>query len=280
MSPVRIPMRVPTPANVRFKRALRILDAHVARIITDRRAAKERPHDLLSMFLEVRDADTGEGMSDHHIRDEVMTLVLAGHETTANALSWAFHLLSTHPEVEAKLRAELESVLGGRTPAFEDLPKLTYTLNVFQEAMRLYPPVWMIERTNKAPDVLAGVPIPARSIVTLSPYAAHHNPRVWDNPEAFDPDRFLPERSKDRPRFAYMPFGGGPRLCIGNNFALMEAQLILAMVLQKHRVQLDPTGVVEPALVLTLRPRFGLTMTLKTLKPPRGATALGRPHVV
>jgi len=277
LTPLRVPMAWPTPQNLRFKRARKVLDAHVGKIISERRQARERPQDLLSMFLDVRDAESGEGMTDQQIRDEVMTLVLAGHETTANALSWAFYLLSTHPSEEARLRAEVDLVLSGRDPTFEDLPRLSYALNVIQESLRLYPPVWMIGRQSKTADVICGYAIPAGGRVTVSPYVLHHHPKYWEHPEAFDPERFTPERSKGRPRSAYIPFGGGPRLCIGNNFALMEAQIMLSMITQRYRLVLDPTAVVEPEVALTVRPAHGIAMTLHPPKPSSFATPASLP---
>ncbi len=214
--------------------------------------------------------ETGtERMSDEQLRDEVLTLVSAGHETTANALAWTFMLLSQYPDVGRRLRAELDEVLGGRSPRFEDLPRLEYTERVIQESMRLYPPVWMIERVTLGPDTVAGRELPKDTIVGLCIYTAHRNPKHWPNPEGFDPDRFLPERSEGRPRYAYFPFGAGPRMCIGNHFAMMEAKLLVATIaqhfelelVQGHRVRLDP-GV-------TLRPRGGLPMRLVPRRPGR-----------
>jgi cytochrome P450 len=189
-------------------------------------------------------------------------VLLAGHETTANALTWTFYLLSQHPAVLRRLQAELAELLGGRTPGVADLPRLPYTRMVIEESMRLYPPAWVITRRAINDDELGGDHIPAGATVMFSPYAMHHNPRYWDNPEGFDPERFTPERSAGRPAFAYFPFGGGPHLCIGNGFAMTEAQLILATVVQRYRLDLVPGHPVVPEPLVTLSARHGLLMTL------------------
>ena len=214
------------------------------------------------MLVFARDEETGQSMSDKQLRDEVMTIFLAGHETTANALGWTWYLLSRHPEVTRRLETELAEVLGGQTPTLDDLSKLNYTSMVIQEAMRLYPPVWIIGRNAVKADQIDGYDIPADSSIMLSPYVTHRHTNFWDNPEGFDPERFNPERAKGRPYFAYFPFGGGPRLCIGNNFALMEAKLVLATVAQRYRLELVPGHPVEPEPLVTLRPKHGLLMTL------------------
>jgi cytochrome P450 len=268
-----LPVWAPTPKNLQFKRAMRTLDTLVQRIIDERRARPDQgKDDLLSMLMAVKDAETGETMSDRQLRDEVMTLVLAGHETTANALAWTLYLLSRHPDVERRLAAEVAQVLGDRPPSFADLPKLPFCMNVVQESMRLYPPAWAFERQAIEDDVLAGYTIPAGSIVSMSPYALHRDPAHWENPEGFDPDRFLPERSEGRSRHAYMPFGGGPRQCIGNSFALMEAQIVIASIVQRFRLALVPGHPVELDPVITLRPKNGIKMTLE----PRAASVKPR----
>jgi cytochrome P450 len=279
------PVWLPTPNNLRFKRAVRTLDELVQRIIDERRS-RDSGRDLLSMLMAVKDEETGETMSDRQLRDEVMTLVLAGHETTANALSWTFYLLSRHPDVERRLFAEISKVLEGRPPSIDDLAKLTLCANVVQEAMRLYPPAWTFERQALEDDELAGCAVPAGAIVAISPYTLHRHPAYWDNPEGFDPDRFTAARSEGRPKHAYLPFGGGPRLCIGNSFALMEAQLIVASVVQRHRLSLVPGHPVELEPVVTLRPRYGIQVRLAPQRPvettlevgsvaPRAARATG-----
>jgi cytochrome P450 len=258
---IRIPPWVPTPKNLRFRRARRTLDALVLRIIDERRKATEKPNDLLSMLMSAQDEETREQMTDRQLRDEVMTLVAAGHETTANALTWAFYLLSQHPHVAERLRGEVESVLAGRRPSIEDLPRLGYTRAVLEETMRLYPPAWIIEREATADDNLGGYRVRRGSVVAMSPFTIHRNPRYWDNPNQFDPDRFSAARATARPKYAYLPFGGGPRLCIGNAFAMMEAQIILAMVASEWSLALAPGFTVELDPSVTLRPRSGLFMT-------------------
>jgi cytochrome P450 len=261
-----IPFWIPTPANRRFLDARAVLDEVVQRMITNRRQSGNPAahNDLLSMLIEAQDEATGERMSDQQLRDEVLTIFVAGHETTANALSWAWYLLSRNPAVRTKLRHELDQVLGGRTPTMADLPNLRYTAMVIEEAMRLYPPAWEIERQAVADDTIGGYHIPAGTIVMLSPYVVHRHPQFWSNPEGFEPERFLPERSEGRPRFAYFPFGGGPRLCIGNNFALMEAQLILAMVTQRFDLNLLPGRIPSPEPLVTLRPHGGVWVHITT----------------
>jgi cytochrome P450 len=280
--PYSFPLWFPTPANLRFKHASAVLDRHVYEMIRARRTDPENGNDLLSMLMQARHDETGEPMSDAQLRAEIMTMVLAGHETTANALTWTWYLLSKSPSVERAVRAEVNDALGDRDPTFDDLPRLSLTLRVFQEAMRLYPPVWLFERQNVMEDVLGGFPIRPATRVTICPYVLHHLSEHWENPEGFDPDRFLPDRCGDRPKFAYVPFGGGPRICIGSQFAQMEAQIILAMTLQRYRLELDPTRTVEPALMLVLRPKNGLWVRLRRAEgassqkqPPKATRLVG-----
>ena len=259
------PPQVPTPHNWQYRAALRSLDEVVYRLIAQRRtdfAAGEAPADLLTTLLEVRDADTGEGMSDRQLRDEVMTLLLAGHETTALALTWAFYLLATHPECAGRLRAELSQVLGGSRPSVAKAQALAYTRMVLNETLRLYPPAWVTNRRALNDDVVCGYRIPAGAMVAISPYATQHHPAFWPNPERFDPERFSPEQSAGRHHFAYFPFGGGPRLCIGRDFALLEAQLVLATVLQRYEVRLYRPRLVPVEPTMTLRARGGLPVTI------------------
>jgi cytochrome P450 len=202
-------------------------------------------------------------MTDRQLRDEVMTFLLAGHETTAVALTWAWYLLDRNPDVVARLRAEVRAALAGRVPTLEDLPRLGYARMVAEEAMRLYPPVWGFMRQALGPDQLGGYAVPKNAVITISPWVTHRHPQFWEEPERFDPERFTPARVRERPRFAYLPFSGGPRLCIGNEFALMESTLVLAMLVQRYGLQLVPGTVVEPESRLTLRPRGGLPMILR-----------------
>lgn len=262
-----LPANFPTPANRRYRRAQRTLDEVVRHVIEERRRAGTDHGDLLSMLLLAQDEETGATMSDRHLRDEVMTIFLAGHETTANTLSWTVYLLSKHPDVERRLHAELVEVLGGRTPTVEDLPRLRYTGMVIEEALRLYPPVWGFGRQAITDDEIGDYYLPANSLVILSPYVTHRHPDFWENPEDFDPERFTPERAAGRPRFACFPFSAGPRQCIGNAFAMMEAQLILAMVAQTYRLDLVPGHPIEPEPTVTLRPRYGVMMTLREQEP-------------
>ncbi|MCI0579802.1 MAG: cytochrome P450 [Chloroflexi bacterium] len=233
-------VHLPTRPHRRFKAAVRTLDQVVQGIIQERRRSGEDRGDLLSMLLLARDADTGQGMSDRQVRDEVMTLLLAGHETTSNALTWTWYLLDRHPEAAEKLRAELAAVLGGRAPAMDDLPHLPTTRLVLEETLRLYPPAWGLMRLSEAADQIGGYDLPARTYVVISPYLTHRHPAFWPDPERFDPERFTPEQIAGRPRYAYIPFGGGPRQCIGNTFAMVEAQLVLATVAQLYRLRLVP----------------------------------------
>jgi cytochrome P450 len=256
------PLSFPTPENRKFQAAVRDMDAVVDKIIAAHRARNAAGDDLVALLMQARDPDTGEGMDDRQLRDEVLTVLLAGHETTANALTWTFYLLSQHPTVFRRLQAELAATLGGRTPGVADLPHLPYTRMVIEESLRLYPPAWVITRRAIHDDELGGYHIPAGATVMFSPYAMHHNARYWDNPEGFDPERFTPERSAGRPAFAYFPFGGGPHLCIGNGFAMTEAQLILATVAQRYRLDLVPGHPVVPEPLVTLSTRYGLLVTL------------------
>jgi cytochrome P450 len=257
------PLSVPTPRNQRMKAGIQTLDAVVERMITQRRRRQVERADLLSMLLEAQDEETGQGMSDQQVRDEVLTLLFAGHETTANALTWAWYLLSQHPDVECRLHAELDEVLQKQVPTIEHLARLPYTRMVIEETLRLYPPGAMLMRRAIAADSIGDYRIPAKSIVFLSPYVTHRHPDFWNEPEVFNPERFTSERVATRHRYAYFPFGGGPHLCIGNHFAMMEAQLVLATIAQRYRVHLVPGQRVEPQVVTTIRPRYGLQMTLQ-----------------
>ncbi len=254
------PAWLPTPRNRAFRAALETIDRVVYRIIEERRKSPVRAPDLLSHLLHGRDDDTGRGMSDEQLRNEIITLLLAGHETTANALTWTWWLLAAHPSAADRVRAEVHDVLRGTPPAVADLPRLAYTTRVIQEAMRLYPPIWIMERRVHDDDEIAGYHLPADSTVVLCPFVTHRHRDFWENPLDFDPDRFLPERSATRPHYAYLPFGGGQRLCIGNTFAMMEAQVIVAMVSQAFRLELVPGCEVEPKPGITLRTRRPVMM--------------------
>ena len=242
----------PTPERRRLRAAMRTLDELVLDIIATRRAGDADPDDLLSMLMEARDEDTDEGMSDAQLRDAVMTIFLAGHETTAIALGWTWYLLSRHEAVRQRLFTDIDTVLNGRTPTVADLPQLGYVERVVKESMRLYPPAWVISRCATEDDVIGGCRIPAGSIVLVSPYVTHRHPRFWTNPEDFDPDRFESARQTER-RFAYIPFGGGPRRCIGNSVAMMELVLVVATIAQRCRLDLPPGEPVATRPSITLR---------------------------
>jgi cytochrome P450 len=257
-----IPEKVPTPANLRFRRAIRLLDGIIYRIIEGRRAGGERDGDLLSMLLEVRDEETGEGMSDRQLRDEVMTIFLAGHETTANALSWTWYLLAKHPEAETRLLAELDEVLEGRAPTVRDLPRLRYTDLVVKESMRLYPPVWAFGREAVGDCEIGGYHVPAGTQLVMSQWVMHRDPRYYERAEEFRPERWADGSVEKLLPYAYFPFGGGPRLCIGRSFARMEAVLLLATIAQKFRLRPTQDRLVEPQPSITLRTKNGLRVVL------------------
>ncbi|WP_131745071.1 cytochrome P450 [Frankia sp. Cppng1_Ct_nod] len=257
--------RLPLPAARRRRAARDALDRVIHDLIAHRRTAGADGTDLLSLLLSARDADTGAGMDDMQVRDEALTILLAGHETTANALSWTFHLLGRHPEVAAQLHAELDTVLADRRPSVDDLARLPYTDAVFTESMRLYPPVWMMGRHLVEDRVVGGYQLPAGSTLLLSQWVVHHDEMWWPEPERFNPDRWIGDhRNPQRPRYAYFPFGGGPRQCIGNSFAQAEGVLCLATI--ARRWTFEPTEDVEiiPEPLVTLRPRNGLPMTIRS----------------
>jgi cytochrome P450 len=246
---------LPLPMFRRFKNAGATLDRTVYKIIEERRASGEDKGDLLSMLL--LSADEDGGMTNKQVRDEALTLFIAGHETTATALTWAWLLLAQHPSVEEKLHAEIDNVLGDRAPTFEDVPALRYTTNVFAETMRLYPPAWAIGRMATAALELAGYEIPQGSILLLSPYTMHRDARWWPSPASFQPERWETEDAS-RPKFAYYPFGGGPRLCIGERFAWMEGVIVLAALARAWRFRRADTTPVKTSPMLTLRLKGGL----------------------
>jgi len=215
------------------------------------------------MLMDATDEETSEPLSDEELRDEVMTVFIAGHETTANAMSWLWTLLSKYPEIRTKVEAEVSEVLGNRVPEPSDFPKLSYCLKVFQETMRLYPPVPILPRKVEADDVLGNYNIKAGHSVFFSPYLLHRHPDYWENPTVFDPERFDKELSRKRHVFSYLPFGGGPRICLGNNFAMMEAVFITAMATQRFRLQVPTDAKIEPVISLTTRPKRGVPIQLE-----------------
>ncbi len=265
--PFAPPPFVPTRPNRQFNQARRALDRYIFEIIRERRRAGQLGDDLLAMLMEARDADTGAGMSDPQLRNEIAVMMFAGHETTSVTLTWAFYLLSQNAAAEAQLHAELDQVLAGRAPTIADLPNLPYNRAVIDETLRLYPPAFGVTRQSIGPDEFGGYRIPARASVTLVFYNVHRDRRFWDEPDRFDPSRFSAERSTGRPPFAYLPFGAGPRQCIGNQFALTEAQLVLASIAQRYQLRLAPGHPVRPNPVFTLRTSDGLPMTLHRRAP-------------
>jgi cytochrome P450 len=252
---------LPTADNRRYQRAARQLDDVVYGLIRQRRSNDHIGDDLLYGLLHTQD-ESGRGMSDKQLRDEVMTLLLAGHETTAVSLSWTWYLLAQYPEVEEKLWSELRQVLNGRKPTAQDLSKLPYTGRVVKEAMRLYPPAWAIVRKSLQQCEIGGYQVPAGSTVMMNQWVMHRDPRYYDQPERFNPDRWLDERAKAIPKFAYFPFGGGPRTCIGASFAAMEGVLVLATIAQKYQLRVAPDWPVEPLPTMTLRPKQGIKVVL------------------
>ncbi|HVG30810.1 MAG TPA: cytochrome P450 [Pyrinomonadaceae bacterium] len=252
--------RLPTPAHRRFMRTAEKLDGIIFKIIRARRESGEDAGDLLSMLLQARDEEAdGAGMTDKQLRDELMTLFLAGQETTALALTWGWHLLMQHPAAETRLYEEIDAVLeGGRAPKMEDLARLRYAESVVKESMRLYPPAWGVGREAVRDVEIGGYTIPKRAQVFMMSYAVQRDPRFWREPEAFRPERWSNGETKDLPKFAYFPFGGGPRVCIGNQFAMMEAVLSLASIARRFRFTPAPNSRVEPVPGMSLRPRDGL----------------------
>ena len=253
--------RAPTPGNLRYLQAARRLDDIVYSLIRERRASSKSFGDLLSTLLEARD-ETGAPMPDKQLRDEVMTILMAGHETAAVSLSWTWYLLAQNPEVEQKLCAELRHVLNGRSPGPGDLSELRYTELVVKESMRLYPPVWALVRNPIKDCEIGGYRVPAGATVMMSPWVMHRDPQHYDEPERFNPDRWLDERTLGAPKFTYFPFGGGPRSCIGSSFAMMEAVLVLVTIAQRYKIAVIQDRPIEPLPTITLRPKHGVRAML------------------
>jgi len=256
--------RLPLPANRRFREARQRLDSIIYGIISKRRKDSADHGDLLSMLLTAQDEEGDGGrMTDTQLRDEAITIFLAGHETTANALSWTWYLLSQNPDVEAKVHQEVDRVLGRRVPSADDFPRLRLVEKVFSEAMRLYPPAWIIGRRALRDCEVGGYTIPAGSIVLISQYVMHHDARYFPDPLRFDPERWTPEARAARPQFSYFPFGAGTRRCIGEGFAWMEGILVLATLARTWRLRLEPNQHIEMQPLVTLRPRHGVRMKLE-----------------
>jgi cytochrome P450 len=264
-NPLSFPLWVPTHKNRSFKRAIAQLDRFVYATIERRRKEQlvGNEKDLLSMLMVARDEQSGGGMSDRQLRDEAVTILIAGHETVANVLTWALHLLAEHPKYQEELSAEVSRVLGGRLPTAEDAPQLKFTRMVVDEAMRLYPPAWMIGRAAVKDDSVGGYRVDGGTFALVSPYMTHRHPRLWDNPDSFDPHRFGDGRSERIPKFSYIPFGVGARFCIGGTFALLEATLLLACIAQRYRVMPVAGAKVSPYAMITLRPRYGMPLMIE-----------------
>ncbi len=252
----------PALGSRRFKDALRAVNGVVCRIIEGRRGSREEHHDLLAMLLGARDLETSGGMSDQQLRNETITMLLAGYETTAHSLAWTIYAISEHPDLELRLLEEIRGSIGERGPGLEDLPALEFTTRVIKESLRLYPPIWAVERRAVAEDEIGGYRISAGSSVFISPYALHRHPSYWEDPETFDPDRFTTDRSKHRPHLAYIPFGAGPHQCIGSPLAMLEARLILPALFRRFHFKVVPGHAIAPKPGITLRFRDGLPMTL------------------
>ncbi len=252
-------MRVPTRRNLEVRAATSTIDQIIYHIIQDRQDQLDETEDLLSLLMQARAEESDSAMTVRQLRDEVLTFFIAGHETTAVLLSWVFYLIGRHPQVEERLREEIETCLQGKIPTADDFPRLAYTRMVLEETLRLYPPAWITNRTAADSDEICGYSIPAHATVAISPYVLHHHPGFWEEPEKFDPERFSPAQVADRPHFLHFPFGGGPRQCIGSGFAMLEASLVLATMLRRYRFCLapgQPEVTVKPGV--TLRPRNGI----------------------
>lgn len=241
------------------------LDRIVYDIIAERRSSREPHADLLGMLLDARNAETGEGMSDSQLRDETTTLLVTGHESTANAAMWIFYILSRHPEIERRIRNEIAAVCGDETPDDAQLRNLNYLRMVIDEVLRVYPPAWTTSRTALGEDDILGYPVETGTSVMISPYVIHHNPRYWPEPEVFDPERHTAEMKEGRPKFAYIPFGGGPRNCIGANFAMMELQLVVSMILQRYRVSVLDQDKIEREAMVSIRPKGGINVAIEAI---------------
>lgn len=259
----------------RHRAARRVFDDMVYGIIERRRSLDISEPDLLGMLLDARDADTNEGMSDTQLRDEVTTLLVTGHESTANAMIWTLYSLTRHPEVLRRVRREIEDLCGDEIPDDGQLREQTYLRQVIEESMRLYPPAWTTSRTAIEDDEILGYPVRAGTNVMVSPHVIHQNPRYWKNPQVFDPERFAPENRDRRPKFAYIPFGGGPRSCIGSNFAMMEMQITITALLQNFDLEIAQSEAVAREAVISIRPRGGIRFRAH----PRVAPVRSQPEV-
>jgi cytochrome P450 len=258
-----LPLWIPTGDNRRFNGAMRMLNDRISEIVEKKQTSGDHGRSFLAMLMAARDAETGTPMTGRQLHEEILGMLQQGHDTVGESLAWTWYLLSLHPEVERTLHREISQVVGNRVPTIADIPRLPYATMVLQESLRVYPPVWVIPRDAIKDDEIGGYRIPAGSTILLSPYITHRHPDFWENPEAFDPDRFLTERSTGRPRHAYFPFGGGPRLCMGVEMAMMEMLLIMVMVVQKYRVHLVSCHREELDCVLDMIPRHRVRATLQ-----------------
>jgi cytochrome P450 len=278
---IKLPSWMPTPYNLNMKKNRAILDKQIYDIIAERRRTGSKQDDLLTMLMEVEDADTAERMTDGQLRDEVITIFLAGHETTANAMSFALYLMAAHPEAARRIAQEVKEMQQGMPAGqaclpdrqagteltYEDLMKLDYTTRIVKEAMRLYPPAWVIGREATRDTTLGDYLIKKGDTLMMFPYLTHRDRNYWEGPLTFDPDRFLPERMKDKPRYAYFPFGGGARVCIGNNFAMMEMQIILALVCSRFEFSVPEGYKPDIEALVTLRPKGALPIYVRSRRP-------------
>jgi cytochrome P450 len=267
-----LPLWVPTSDNRRFNGAMRMLNDRISEIVERKKRAGDQGRSFLAMLMAARDAETGAAMTDRQLHEEILGMLQQGHDTVGESLAWTWYLLSLHPEVERKLHREISEVVGDRVPVVADLPRLQYAHMILQESLRVYPPVWVIPRDAINDDQIGGYRVAAGSTILLSPYLTHRHPAFWENPEAFDPERFLPARSADRPRHAYFPFGGGPRLCMGVDMAMMEMLLITVMVAQRHRIHLVSGHREEPECILDMVPRYRVRATLQMQHPVSAPT--------
>jgi cytochrome P450 len=263
--PFHLPKWVPTPGRRRFARSLQTIDNFVYGVIAERRKASDPGSDFAGRFISARDQETGAAMDDVQIRDELVTMLNAGHDTVTDAIVWTMVLLARHPDAKQEARAEVFRICGSALPTVEAVSKMEFLGRVFHESLRLYPPGWAFARTAIREDSIGAYSIPAGALVVMSPYVMHRSPRFWDNPEIFDPERFLPESSAKRPRFAYFPFGAGPRQCIGASLVMMEAPLILASLLQQLDFKLGDEKTPEPEPRISLRPKCTVWMQVQAL---------------
>jgi cytochrome P450 len=262
--PFHLPKWAPTPKRLRFARSLRVIDQFVYEVVAERRAAPDAGSDLVGLLLQAQDEKTGEGMSNLQLRDELVTFLNAGHDTVTDAALWTLILLARHGEAKERARQEIAAVVGDGPLSAEALKNMPYLGRVFHESLRLYPPAWAFARTAVEGDSFGRSRIPAGAMVVISPYVIHRSPRFWDQPEAFQPDRFLPTAGS-RPKFAYFPFGGGPRQCIGAGVAMIEAPLIVASILRRFDIDLASQGDVKPAPRISLRPRGAVWLRLSPI---------------